>query len=130
MIMNPQEILILFALFQVKHFFVDFVTQVPFYYLNKGKLFHPGGMLHAGEHGAGTFLILMVTAYFTQLSPRDIILLAFADSAIHYIIDFAKVNINQKYGWTATNSENFWILTGLDQLLHQLTYIGIIFYII
>lgn len=128
--MNLQFLIVLSCLFQIKHFFIDFVTQIPYYYLNKGKLFHLGGIAHAGEHGAGTFLILMATAWLTKVQMHEIILLAFADSVVHYVIDYAKVNINQKYGWTATNSENFWILTGLDQALHQLTYIGVLLYII
>lgn len=128
--MTGNEIIWLLLLFQVKHFFVDFVTQVPYYYLNKGKFLHPGGLQHAGEHGAATFLILMATAPFTKILMSTIILICMAESVAHYLIDFAKVNINQKYGWTAVNSEKFWILTGLDQMLHQITYIGIIFYII
>jgi hypothetical protein len=30
-------------------------------------------------------------------------------------------------GWGPTTHPEFWVLLGLDQLLHQLTYVGMIF---
>ena len=37
-----------------KHFLFDFVFQRPYQFLNKGIYGHPGGILHAGLHAAGT----------------------------------------------------------------------------
>jgi len=119
------EVLILFALFSLKHFVIDFPLQTKFQYSNKGIYGHPGGILHSSLHGLGTFLCLF---YF---SPA--IWLAFVcgllDAIIHYHIDWAKVKINSYYGLGPATHESFWWLLGLDQFLHYLTYIALIGYI-
>ena len=111
--------LLIFTLLITKHFIVDFPLQQAYQYTNKGTYGHPGGILHAGLHGIGTFLCLMVFSPFA-------ILFAFVDMVVHYHIDWAKMNINSKLGWGPTTHEQFWWLMGLDQLLHYLTYVGII----
>lgn len=99
----------LFVLMFIKHFICDFVLQYPRHYLNKGNYGKWGGVEHALIHGVGTALIL---------GPA----LGLLDFFIHYHIDWAKMNLNKHYGWTATTSEKFWTLLGFDQLLHLLTY--------
>lgn len=113
------EILILFILLQIKHFICDFLLQKPYQFLNKGVYGHFGGILHAFIHGLGTIVIL---SFFTKYAA----ILAIADMILHYHIDYAKVKINNHFGLKADNSEKFWWLLGLDQMLHNLTYIGII----
>lgn len=115
-------ILLLFLLI-TKHFILDFVVQSPYMYLNKGEYFHLGGILHAGLHGIGTYFSLIISGF--TIEP---ILLAAFDVCIHYHIDYFKTNINQYYGWVCNTSDKFWLLTGLDQYLHYLTYIGIIYW--
>jgi ribulose 1,5-bisphosphate carboxylase large subunit-like protein len=48
------------------------------------------------------------------------------DMVIHYHVDWAKMNINKKYGWKADTHEAFWILLGLDQLAHAATYVWLV----
>lgn len=112
--------LILITLLFTKHFIVDFPLQPRYMYSNKGIYGHPGGVLHSWLHGICTWVIF---AFFTPHA----ILLALADQLIHYHIDWAKMNINKKLGWGPTTHEQFWWLTGLDQYLHALTYIGLIY---
>ena len=119
--MNIQTtMLTLFFLFSIKHFVIDFLLQFRYQWSNKGTYGHPGGLLHAGLHGIGTALCLLMFPWST------ILFLAGLDAVIHYHIDWAKMNINARMGWTATTHEQFWWLLGLDQLLHVLTYILII----
>lgn len=47
--------------------------------------------------------------------------------SFHYHIDWAKMNISKKMGWKAHTHNEFWILLGVDQLLHYLTYCAILF---
>jgi len=116
---------ILFAL-SIKHFIVDFPLQAfPYQYKNKGTYMHPGGLLHSGLHGVGTFVALF---FFVQ--PMAAIGLATVDAIVHYHIDWAKMNINRIAGWTPVNSEKFWTLLGLDQLLHTLTYLWIVWILV
>jgi hypothetical protein len=117
----------LLTLLFVKHFICDFPLQAhPYQYLNKGTYGHPGGILHAGIHMAGTLLAMWCTTGWLSLSLS----VALVDGLIHYHIDWAKMNIGKKYDLKPTNSEGFWILLGLDQLLHALTYIGIVVYLV
>jgi hypothetical protein len=107
----------------IKHFICDFPLQAyPWMYLNKASYGHLGGLTHAAIHGLGTYLVLSV------LQINDAWVLALADFAVHYHIDWAKMNINKKFKLNADNSEWFWILLGLDQLLHHLTYFAIVWW--
>ena len=122
MIDAVQVTLILFVLFSIKHFIIDFPLQKPYQWMNKGTYGHPGGILHAGLHALGTLLVLLpVTLVFWPS-----LILSVLDGVIHYHVDWAKMNINKHYAWKPDTHEQFWILLGLDQLLHMLTYIGII----
>jgi hypothetical protein len=118
--MNPMiEIVLLFCF---KHFIVDFLLQPAYMYKNKGNLFHLGGYLHSGLHILFTWAIL-----YAYHLPADTLagLLAFEFIA-HYLIDFTKVNVCKLNNWTATNSDHFWKMMGLDQFAHMLCYLCII----
>jgi hypothetical protein len=106
---------------QVKHFVFDFVLQNRYQLDNKGTYGHPGGILHAGLHGLGTGIIVF---YFTDTVTAAF--LGALDMLIHYHIDWAKVKLNSKMRLTPAD-QNFWVLLGLDQYFHQLTYIVILF---
>ncbi len=112
------EILIVLTLLVTKHCIVDFPLQTKFQYSNKGTYGHPGGILHAGLHGLGTYLCLFA---FTPIA----VWMAFVDAVVHYHIDWAKMNLNSRLGWGANTHELFWWLLGLDQYLHYITYIGL-----
>lgn len=112
--------------FAVKHFLCDFPLQAdPYQYRNKGIYCHPGGLLHAQIHALGTFLVLIP---FT--TAHNAVFFAGVDMLLHYNIDYAKVRLCQHWGLKPDNSEWYWILLGLDQLLHTLTYLGIIYWIV
>lgn len=120
--MNEVQLaLLLMLLFSIKHFLVDFPLQGPYQYLNKGTYGHPGGLLHAALHGAGTFAVL-----FCFASLPFVALMTAIDVIVHYHIDWAKMNLNKHFGWAANTSEKFWWLLGLDQLTHYITYVIII----
>jgi hypothetical protein len=108
----------------IKHFVCDFPLQMfPWIYQNKGRYLHPAGIVHAGIHGIGTFLVL---SFFVDIKIS--ILLALLDMLLHYHIDWTKMNLSRHYDLKPNNSEWFWVLLGLDQLLHHLTYFVIIYY--
>lgn len=115
-------LLILFLLF-TKHFIVDFPLQTPFQWMNKGTYGHAGGILHATLHAVGTLGIFLL--FYASIEGAFI--LAFIDGVVHYHIDWAKMNINKKYGWQPDKHPEFWILLGLDQYLHALTYLLLVF---
>ena len=118
-------IIILVALF-IKHFVIDFLLQPPYMYLNKGKLFHPGGWIHAGLHGLATFVILATYSMFFFLPVYIALGVMFMETLIHYIMDFIKVNVCKKYGYGPTTHKEWFTWLGIDQTVHSLTYILII----
>ncbi len=115
-------ILILIFLFLVKHFIADFLLQTPYQFQNKHIWMHPGGIIHASLHIGATLMILGPLCGFTF----DVILLSILEGILHYVIDWGKTNLNIKYNLQYNNSQ-FWYMLGLDQLLHQLTYVAIIY---
>lgn len=120
--------LYLFTAFVVKHFICDFLRQRwPYMYLNKGTYLHLGGLLHAGIHALGTALVVFP---FTEPPQAAIALQAATiDFLVHYHTDLAKVKLCKRWGLKPDNSEWYWHLLGLDQLIHYLTYVGIIWWL-
>lgn len=115
--------------FTIKHFIADYPLQAfPYMYRNKGTYGHPGGQAHAAVHGVFTAMTLIAVSILcnipmTVAAVMLITALSFADSVVHYHIDWAKMNINKKMGWGPNTHEEFWVLLGADQFLHGLTYI-------
>lgn len=109
-----------------KHFIFDFLLQGPYQYLNKGTYGHPGGILHSGLQGVGSFVAL--AWFFSNWWLLSVV--CFVEFLIHYHVDWAKMNLNKHWGLKPDNSEYFWWLLGFDQLLHYLTYFGMIFVLI
>jgi Protein of unknown function (DUF3307) len=114
----------LLVMLQLKHFVCDFPLQGPYQYLNKGTYGHAGGLLHCAIHLVGSIFVLC----FFMHSPMFLIL--GVEFVVHYHVDWAKMNINKRMRWTPTTSEQFWWLLGFDQLLHQLTYVWMIWMVI
>lgn len=109
-------ILFTFILLQIKHFLADFVWQTDRMVYEKGIYGARHGLYHSGIQAAGTFLA------FSWLHPSLGLATALIDFLAHYHIDWAKININNKFRYTLKD-RSFWIWLGVDQLAHQLTYI-------
>lgn len=122
--MTTHLVLLILTLFALKHFIADFLLQKPYQYLNKGKYGHTGGILHSAIHAGFTFIIVLFFA------PSVALLAAVIDFVVHYHVDWAKVQINTKYGWGPNTHQEYWWLLGLDQFLHMLTYVGIVWMMI
>ena len=111
----------LLLLLQTKHLIVDWFWQPPYEFLNKGTYGHWGGIRHALKHAIGTAICLFCISFLRPVYPLIIILSLF-DFLVHYHIDWAKMNLNRllKVG---PNDARFWALVGIDQYLHQITYL-------
>lgn len=105
-------------LIQLKHQAIDWMWQPAYEYENKGTWLHFGGIRHALKNAIGTALSIGI--FFG--GPIGLMILCL-DFVIHYLIDYCKVNINRHYKLDPkVHKEYFWLL-GLDQTLHQLTYL-------
>lgn len=106
---------------QIKHWIADYGLQTTYMVVNKGRYGHPGGLLHAGFHGLLTAVVLL--GFGLPLSVLAVVVLA--ETVVHYHIDWGKECISR--GVTARlDNLLFWRIHGLDQTLHQATYVAII----
>jgi len=114
------EILALLALLQVKHWYADFKIQTYMQTVRKGIWLDLIGISHTLDHVWCSLVALTVFSLFVPTSASLILLIAFIEGILHYLIDFVKV----KYGCKDNTKPLFWNQFGLDQLAHQLCYIG------
>ena len=103
----------------LKHYAADFLLQTG--WMARGKE-RPDGWLaplavHVLCHAGITLVIALLVA------PR-LWWLALIDLALHAVIDHGKTLISRRGGWDTQRAE-FWWLMGFDQLLHQITNIGL-----
>jgi len=122
--MTVEALLFLFLLLHVKHVIVDWYWQTPYELQNKMTFGHLGGIQHAGKNAIGTGLCLL--PFF---GVYGMILGIIVDFYVHYNIDYMKSNITYSLNLT-TDDRSFWHLIGLDQFLHFVTYILIIYILI
>ena len=117
------EIVLILFLLQLKHLIVDWCWQPPYEYLNKGTYGHWGGIRHSLKNAVGTAL-----CFVPFCGIGVVIFVVIADFLVHYHTDFTKMNINKYMKWGPTTHEEFWKLTGLDQFVHQVTYLVLVYF--
>ena len=115
------SIFILLALLFVKHWYIDFVNQSMAEVEGKGIYGQAHGVMHSFKHGVGTAVVFGLFTWDFGFA----MMIGMIDSALHYHIDWAKININRRWNYTVENPK-FWAWLGADQLLHSLTYLGLV----
>lgn len=115
-------VFLLLALFGIKHFIADFAMQYDYMVRDKGTYGAAGGIHHAATHASWTFLILIPFVH----SADQLLILPLVDFIAHYHIDWVKQKANRGYTYS---DRMWWVWLGLDQALHYLTYVGIIYYV-
>ena len=118
--------LIAFTLFIIKHTIADYLTQYNWMIKDKATYGAFGGLAHAGWHGV---LTSIVVRHITTFSLIPVILFGLIDSIIHYHVDYVKSNVwkSKNYG---PNDQMYWVVHGIDQMLHLFTYVFIIWFLI
>jgi hypothetical protein len=114
------ELFLILILLQIKHWYIDFVNQSNEEVEFKGTYLDWRGIKHSLKQGLGTAVCLWI---FVGI-PLAVVL-GFIDFLIHYHIDWAKMNINKKHGYTVQDPK-FWTWLGADQMAHQVTYIFLV----
>lgn len=120
------ELILLVALFQIKHYWADFAIQTYQQTVRKGIYRDPVGLSHSLDHAYTTLIVLLIFNYFVYISPLTMVVIALLESTAHYHIDYFKV----KFGCKDITTPTFWQQFGLDQLAHQLTYVLIYWYLL
>ena len=118
--MTELALLWLLAGFQVKHVLGDYVLQNAYILRHRSNWGHPGGLLHVAIHAALTLPILLAAGVHGPLFFAILL----GEAVFHYHVDWVKDNVLRRNGWGPTDRQ-YWWLAGLDQLLHQLSYLAI-----
>lgn len=114
-------VLLLIVLLQIKHMFADFFLQTPKMLSGRGEYWHMGRAQHAGVHVLGSiiaFVIIGAPVLFT-------VLIVAIEWVIHFNIDFFKGRYNDEKELNPSQAL-FWFAFGVDQALHQLTYVAMV----
>ncbi|WP_187429188.1 hypothetical protein ROLI_028430 [Roseobacter fucihabitans] len=115
------ELLILLCLLQIKHMLADYFLQTSFMLEGRARYRHMGRLLHAGIHALGSvmaFLLLGTPVVF-------ILLVVVLEGVVHFHIDWCKGRFTYVRQLTP-NDAAFWRASGVDQALHQLTYVAML----
>ncbi len=116
-----QNVLIICVLLQLKHMLGDFFVQTERMLAGRGAYVHLGRMQHAGVHGVLTFLAFLTVGVSFSLA----LVLGLLDLICHYHVDWLKGAFSDKTD-KGPDTSVFWRAFGVDQLMHQLTYIGLL----
>ena len=125
--MDQAIVLVLWTLLaiQIKHFLCDFGLQTEWQIATKGIYGHPGGLSHAAFHGIASIPALLILT--GRVSAIAVIVLA--EFLVHYHTDWLKARIDEHFRLTV-QQHVYWVVFGADQLVHQLTYVGMILVIL
>lgn len=118
--------LLLMCFLQLKHYYADFVVQTYAQTIRKGIYKDPVGISHSLDHIVGSLVVLLIASFFVSISLPKILLLCFIEGLLHYHIDWCKVY----FGIKDLTKPLFWNQFGMDQLAHQLTYLGMIYFLL
>lgn len=119
---TAETTLLALATLMVKHWVADFLLQTVYQVQNKGRYGHPGGLIHSAIH------IVCTLPVFVVLPPASAQLgagLLAGEYVFHYHVDWLKEQMNRSFG-LKPDMAGFWYLLGLDQLVHGLTYVVIV----
>lgn len=117
---GTSALLAVLAWLQIKHYVFDFLLQTAYQMRHKGTYGHAGGLLHAGLHALGTAPVFLILP--PPLGTGAAIIAV--EFLVHYHTDWVKERIGRR--WSLVPSQALhWYVFGADQLVHQLTYLGI-----
>jgi hypothetical protein len=119
------SIFVVLGLLFIKHWYIDFINQSMEEVHGKGIYGNAHGIMHSLKHGIATAAVFMLAIQSFEVSW----ILGMIDMAIHYHVDWAKININKKYNYTPENPK-FWAWLGADQLAHSITYLFLVWMIV
>lgn len=117
-------IFLLFIGLELKHYVADYFMQPGWMLAGKGDFRQPGGYAHAGVH-AGLSLVVLLLAGTPWAALFGLVA---AEFVVHYLLDYSKIHYSRGVH-VDTQPRRFWVLHGVDQITHQLTY-GAMIYVV
>lgn len=124
LIMMSPTLLLIFLL--VCHYLADFCLTTPKMIRAKADGRNPWPiMLHAVIHAGLMAICLLLWA----TSWRFVLLAIAVEWGTHFLIDWTKARLSARLPILADNRQKpYWMLYGLDQLLHQMVIVGVWYY--
>lgn len=116
-------VIAMLLLLQLKHFAADYLLQPGWMLKGKGSIDMAGGYAHAGLHAVGSLPALLLAG----LTPLQLLALICAEFLVHYGIDYSKAHLSGRIRG-GPEARIYWAMHGGDQLLHQLTYILLVYF--
>ena len=110
-----------FLFLHFKHYLCDFVLQNDYQLRAKRRYGDIGGALHASLHALATLPIFVLL----RPSPGLAIAVVVAELFFHYHVDWLKERILAERRWSFEDRE-YWRIFGIDQMLHNMTYVVIV----
>lgn len=120
--MSTGLVLFILGLLLVKHYIADWIVQTTRIALEKGTNVS-FLLLHSLHHVIGTAIALV---WFVD--PFSLLLVCLCEFILHSVIDYIKSHPTMLGRYTFP-SQQFFIWMGFDQLLHQLSYIAIVIFL-
>jgi len=115
------NILLLFCLLQIKHLFADYFLQTAKMLTGRGTYLHMGRAQHAAIHALLSIPCLLVVG---APMPFTLILVAI-EWLVHFHVDWGKARYSDTRA-LHPGQAHFWRAFGVDQTLHALTYIAMV----
>ena len=113
---------VLFIGLELKHYIADYFLQPSWMLAGKGDLSAIGGYAHAGVHALLSAVVLLLAG-----TPWPMFFgLVVAEFVLHYVLDYAKIHYSVGVH-VDSSPRRFWVLHGVDQITHQLTYAAMIY---
>ena len=125
MVEQAYLVLIVLAVLTTKHLIFDFFLQSLSQIKNKRIYGHRDGLLHAAGHAAGTCLAFAVITPSLAVGIGIVV----AEFVLHYHFDWLKEEIGFSLK-LRQDQRQYWWAFGIDQWLHQMTYLGIAFVLV
>lgn len=117
--------LALLFLLQLKHLFADFYMQTARMLANRARYLHMGRVQHAGLHGVGSLVAMVLVGVPVGLA----LVVSLIEWAAHFHIDWGKGFWSERMGHSPEDA-SFWRAFGLDQALHQWTYLVMVWVVL
>jgi len=111
----------LLVLLQLKHMLADFFLQTPMMLADRARYVHVGRALHCLIHALGSVVCFILAG----LPLGAIAIIVIGEWLVHFHIDWGKGCWSDMKGHGPTDA-GYWRAFGVDQALHQLTYVGML----
>ena len=99
----------------------DYFLQTKIMLNGRNQYLHFGRFLHAGVHAVGSFIaFVLVSAPLSFVIP-----LVLVEWVVHFHIDWWKGRLTSDQKLTPADAA-YWRASGVDQALHQMTYVAMI----